>query len=403
MLTNKSFGIVYLDRNSFTYYSQNSTAINFTYPSSSIRELEVLNEELFNKEASEFIKSNKLIGGMIMILLAPDLLYEKVIIDDTLSKEPQPDEKDKIPADKATQEKNNEQVKTNPPSDNNISKQTLQEQRNSIIEDRNRLIQTFLEIIPLEEVASKTYKIEKGVKIIATNKRLYEMVIGVFNKYQFITDSVIPFTVLGTDIISGSIMNQDIATKIIRKYVTLKQYSLLEENSYALSRAATETHGLVMTAKVKSKKDYLLIGVFVCLLGVLGILAYPLVIPAKKSNVKLTPTVIYPTEAVTPTIVQTDQSASSSAVITKEIMKINIVGGTDMQSGILKQDLISSGYKNVTTIPGNTPASGKTVIIFSAVVPLTTRNEILQQLKRNLLNITAQEVASPEADVIINL
>ncbi len=402
MLANKKFGILYLDRNGFTYYSQSNSPISFTYPASSIKELDVVNEQILIDEIVSFIISNKISPIILMMVLSPEILYEKEFVYEPV--EPvKKSENIKDASDSAASQTNN---KTEMPIPVTAPKtpEELKEDQIRLEEERKRQIQLFLEIVPFEEIASKTYKIDKGVKAVTTNKKLYETVIQAFAKLNFLIDSVIPITVLPKGISDTSVMSQEIAKKLFKKFESLRVYSMLEENSYALSRAAITPHGITMSTKVTSKREFVLIGVFVLLIGILGIVAYTMVI-APKADTKVASIIEKPTimaEPPTLTLVPS-QEASGSGAINKRSMRILLSGGTEAQLNLLRATLIQNGYELITLRSGNSATSGRALVIFSSTVSNNDQEQILELLKKNLLSVTAQETASAEADVIVNI
>ncbi len=404
MLNKKPFGIVYLERGSFSYYRVNTPQVTFTYPASSIKELEVFNEQVLISEATNFLQSNKIIPLTVMFLLSPDVLYEKEFIYETEEKKkvvennkiepPIPNEPQNPVENIQTQERNLELMPVAKDAPLVFS-----------AEERNRQIQSFLDIVPFEEIASKSYKIDKGIKVIATNKKLYEILIHVFMKLNFVIDSVIPITAIPKSIISEHSLNQDNAKKLLKKLEALRVYSMLEENSYALSRAALSPHGITMSTKVSSKREFALIGIFLVLITTLGIVVYAAFIsPSKDTKVASMAQQISPTIAILPTAIPEPSPISTeSASITKETMSIQLTGGTNSQLNLLRQDLINQGYINIILRPSDTPASGRALVIFAARLSSDAKEQILLQLRQSLLSVTAQESASPEADVIVNL
>lgn len=402
MLANKKFGILYLDRNGFTYYSQSNSPISFTYPASSIKELDVVNEQILIDEIVSFIISNKISPIILMMVLSPEILYEKEFVYEPV--EPvKKSENIKDASDSAASQTNN---KTEMPIPVTAPKtpEELKEDQIRLEEERKRQIQLFLEIVPFEEIASKTYKIDKGVKAVTTNKKLYETVIQAFAKLNFLIDSVIPITVLPKGISDTSVMSQEIAKKLFKKFESLRVYSMLEENSYALSRAAITPHGITMSTKVTSKREFVLIGVFILLIGILGIVAYTMVI-APKADTKVASIIEKPTimaEPPTLTLVPS-QEASGSGTINKRSMRILLSGGTEAQLNLLRATLIQNGYELITLRSGNSATSGRALVIFSSTVSNNDQEQILELLKKNLLSVTAQETASAEADVIVNI
>lgn len=403
MLANKKFGILYLDRNGFTYYTQNAPSISFTYPVSSIKELDVVNEQILIDEAGSFILSNKISPIIMMIVLSSEVLYEKEFIYEPIESIKKPENLKGASGDMVLQA-DNSKSDTPIPITAPKTPEELKEDLIHIEEERKRQIQLFLEIVPFEEIASKTYKIDKGAKVITTNKKLYETIIQAFAKLNFLIDSVIPITILPKNIYDNSGMSQEVAKKLFRKFESLRAYSMLEENSYALSRSAMTPHGITMSTKVTSKREFVLIGVLILLIGILGIVAYTMVI-APKADTKVASIIEKPTimaEPPTLTLVPS-LTASESGDLARSSMRILLSGGTDAQLNLLKSTLIQNGYETITLKAGNSATNGRALVIFSSNVATAEQQQMLELLRKNLLSVTAQGVASAEADVIINL
>lgn len=403
MLSNKKYGILYLDRNGFTYYNHNNTPISFTYPASSIKELDVINEQLLIDETEQFILSNKISPVILMIVLSSEFLYEKEFIYESVEIVKKPESIKNL---SGVTDIQTDSAKMDLPIPVTAPKtpEELKEDQLRLEEERKRQIQLFLEIVPFEEIASKTYKIDKGVKVIATNKKLYETFIHACAKLSFLIDSVIPITLLPKHINEGSVMNQEVAKKIFKKFESLRVFSMLEENSYPLSRAALTPHGITMSTKVTSRRELMLIGVFVLLIGVLGIFAYTMVI-APNDKTKVASIIEKPTVIVTsPTLTLIPSpEASRSGVINKSSINILLTGGSVTQLNLLKNTLIQNGYESINLRPDNSTTSGRALVIFTSIVSIDEQQQMLEVLRKNLLSVTAQEAATAEAEVIINL
>lgn len=378
ILNKKSNALIFLDRTSFSYYKENNSILTFTYPTSSIKELDILNEQIFIAEVTNFFKSNNIHPGTLIVILSSDILYEKDFMFEP----------------KTISEKN-QQVK-----DINTS-----EQNTLPVEEKMAQMQSYLDIVPFDEIASKSYKIDKITKLVATNKKLYEMLVSMLNKLNFIVEAVVPITVIPKSIIDAPIFNSDNAKKIIKKFDTVSAYSLLEENSYALSRAALAPKGIKMSAKVSSKREYALIGVFVLLLSVLGIVSYVTFLsPATKRRVASENKIVPPTVVIRPSEIPVpDPSSTVSAFLNKQFLRIQITGGTASQSSLLREDLINNGYINITPKPNNIASSGRITVVFSSLLSGEVKDSIVGQLRKTFLNVSAQEAELTEVDLIINL
>lgn len=362
----KQFGIIYIERNGFSYYSQGINQSTFSFPQDAVHEIEVTNEDALTKAITEFISANKFPSATAVIILSADILYEKEIPDQLLTPE-KPD--------------------------------------NSPSEERMRKIQVFTDTVPFEEIGSKSYKIDKGIKVIATNKHLYMLVKSAFVKQGFFIDTVIPITMIGKDLMPNLGMTQDVANKLFSKFELFRQNNFLEESPVELGGTAIPVRGIQMTTKVTSKREFALIGVFGCLLLILGSVTYITFFATPKPkqiasmSKKVVPTVsLTPMASATATLV-----ASESARINKESLKVQINGGSQLQADLLKQQLLNSGYTTIALKPGNVAATGKAFVIFAKIVPAVTREIFITELKKSLLQVTVQEGETTDEDAVVNL
>lgn len=405
MIHTKSAAVLFIDKYSLTYFSESESSLTFTYPVSSIKEMEVVDEQLFMKELSSFMQSNKILPATVMIILAEGVIYEKVF---TLEDAGSTVDNGAVTVKNDTQDENKQDEAVNtqkidPKNENNNEPSQIKQSLNT--EDRVRLVQSFLDIVPFEELASKTYKADKGFKIIVTNKKLYETIVNTCLQAHFIVEGVVPVTIIPKDIIQDLQLSQEKAKIILKKFDVLRQYSLLEENSYALSKSAQMPHGITMSTKVSSVREYVLIGIFLTLLLTLGIIIYTtLLSPAKERKVASITQRITPTSIIVPSLIPTATfSSTPSAVLSKDTLKIQIAGGTGIQNEQLKQILLNDGYKNIVMKPNNIAAAGKATAIFPINLTAIIKEDIIKLLRNNFLTVTANEVASSEADIIINL
>lgn len=420
MIKKKGNGIVYLERSSFSYFTDNGTTFTFTYPAASIKELDVIDEHLFTIEATNFLSSNKIAPQTVMIVLSADILYEKDFvfeIPNTTTKENQQKIKDVDKKSEETSPQNppdnkvsvNVEAQPSPDSSPNpsdpITPNTNQGQVSMSAQERLAVMQTFIDVVPFDEIASKSYKIDKITKLVVTNKSLYEVMVRILNKLNFIVDSVVPITVIPKGILDTPVINQENSKKILRKFENVAVFSLLEENSFALSQAALSPHGITMSTKVSTKREYLLIGVFGLLILILGIVVYSTFLsPSKDRKIASEFRAVSPTVVILPTAIPTPVPVSTvSAQLSKEFLRIQITGGTTSQVNLLRQDFINNGYKNITPSPNNVPSAGRATVVFSSLLTTEIKDSILEQLRQSFLNVTAQEAEISDVDIIVNL
>ncbi len=391
LLHSRLLSIVYLDRNSLLFFTEKGQQFTFQFPPGTVKELEIINVVEFTKGLQLFIQSQKIPPATVMIILSPDILYEKEFLD-PLPNQSQADVKGDNNTEK--EKKSADQIQTQPVVDSRVV----------FLEERSRQIQLFLDTIPFEEIASKNYKILKGIKVVATNKTFYETVITIFAKQLFLIDAVVPFTVLDKGFTTSLGITAEKVKAICKRYEDVKHNSLLEENRLSFDHGMSDAHHIQMTTKITTKREIALVSVFGCLLLILGGMTYMTFFsPVKNRKVasvqqpRAIPTVV-PTITLTPT-----PDASASAALDKEKLKIFINGGTALQQNLLKQDFINNGFTDVSTKPSTIPATGKALIVFSSQLSQSAKEIILEQIKQSVLNVSVQEADSPEADVVINL
>lgn len=399
----KMTSILFLGKDSFEYYPHGDSPITFTYPKDSIKELEIVNEEVLTNEVKNFITTNKLVPSTVMIVVASDLLYEKEFIAENIDTQqvaeadPKKDSSKQQTPPKSSDESN--KVGQNK-EDTNLYEQKVSPTES---EEKIRKIQLFIDSVPFEEVSSKTYTIAHGLKVVVTNKSFYRTIQYIFTKNGFSIDAVVPVTMIPLEGSTNTAFSQEIANKILAKYEVVKENSLMGESSFLPNEVPTNYH-IKMTTKVTSKREMALIGVFVLLMLGLGIIVYTTFFaqpkPAAKRAVKNSPATntlqVSPTIAITPV-------ASESAAVDKSTIRIQMNGGTALQADLFRQSFISAGYTNVVTRPTNVPATGRALVIFSSTLPATAREAIVAEIKKSLLNVSVQETTTAEADVVITL
>jgi hypothetical protein len=399
MFTKRTIGFIYLARSGFTYYTDLGTPITFTYPSEYVQELEIKNEDAFVKNVTDFITANKIVPASVLILLSPEMIYEKEFIDE----QPKPVVSLQESKDTNQQSQPIDPSKPLQPTEPMTPKTTLASH-----EERLREISFFIESVPFEETASKVFRIDRGLRVVVTNKRLFQTVRTAFSHLGFLVEAVVPMTMLGKEFGTLVGMNDELMKKILIRYEVVKINNLLQDDPSALATPTAPGH-LQMSTKVQSKREYALIGVFVLLLLILGVIAYITFLPPKTKVASISQqppaqVTIVPTSPQ-PTVATSSATASSSASlnINKANMRIIISGDVSGQAGTLKSFFMSDGFTNVTTKPSTLPATGKVLIVFSSIVPIDVREALLIQVKKVNSNIAVQENKLNDSDILINL
>lgn len=217
----RSVGILFLKRGGFDFYEKTSDRIfNYTFPQELVSALDVINLEELKKQIKAFAQGGKFTKADLMIVLSPDILFEKDF----------------------------------PIQDPNI---------------QNVEIQKFLDIVPFESISTKTLTGDQGVRIIAVNKNLIDAIRISFEELGFLIEGIIPYEyVRGTEGMTS--LDNEISRNIIKDFDSLKNASFDFEKS---EKKPTPQIQLNTTkAKANSLRLYLMFGVFGLLLVVLFLL-----------------------------------------------------------------------------------------------------------------------------------
>ena len=246
-----NFGIFYIDNNkAYLYVSATGATLQVEIPADTMSYFDIINRDKFYQILQTVITANKIEPTPIVMLVPPAATYEMDVTGKT---------QDEI----------------------------------------NTQTQQFLESVPFEKVLSRTYKIPAdGSKVFATNKDLYEAVKHGFEKIKFSITSVISLTVLQRMMPDlGTSLNLEV---IAAKVDSIKQYSFMTSdviNNIVKTNQPTEEK-----EKPNPMRVYALVGVFVILLGVLGVMIYFSMQPAPKPVVRQTPPPAISNPTATPTI-----------------------------------------------------------------------------------------------------
>lgn len=168
--------IILLDSNKIEYYSPSTNNIvTLEFPSDAISDLEVLKKSDLEMKIVWFINQNKIHPSSLIMVLTESVCFEQDLPD--------------LPFDK-----------------------------------QETAFQNFLEYIPFENISHKTYKLQKGYKIVAVNKELYESVKDSFIKMGFTITAIVPTSIMGMNIKS---LDAAAGKYILEKSEYAKQHTLV--------------------------------------------------------------------------------------------------------------------------------------------------------------------------------
>ncbi len=222
-----SLGFLYLDQNGLLLYTTGTSAvIQFAFPIDLVRDLEVINKELLQKEIRTLIKNNNLAPARYIIALSENVLFEKPFHDS----------------------------------------KSLETQKE---------IQEFLDNMPFEHTTTIIFENAES-KLIATNKDLYQSLVRILQQEGSVVEYILPSYVLGVDVTRALSMTKELLLEVHRKAPSLRQYSFLTDaiaSPQNHQAEALKPSGVQVEKKSdpEKKRIFLLVGVFVFLLAILGI------------------------------------------------------------------------------------------------------------------------------------
>lgn len=355
----KSDGVLYLDRNSlWIFISSSQNIFKFVFQPGIIKDFEIVSKEDLQKQLTFFIESNKFPPARMVLILSDASIFEKNL--------------------------------------------PLMNETERVVQ-----IQNYIDNVPFEDVGIKLLPFEKGVRILATNRTLYETLKDIFEKKGINIEGVIPALIVSREVHFANGLDARSAHYLIGKIDTLKQYSF-PINSQALINKTEQKPGQ-LHEKPKNNSLIFLTAIFVLLLVVMGYMVYqnfyapptpvlpqaPVEIP---QNVKSAPTEI-------PTIPpsNTPQSSSPSATFDKTTLKITIISSGDpVQTDKLRQEMIKIGYKNVIiNITGNSVS--RTQIVVPSLMPGELKSELAAQVAALFPNPTVIENNTVKDEITITL
>jgi hypothetical protein len=347
--SHQKLGVLFLDSTKFDLFlPQTNAVISYSLPPLLVRDLEILDKESLAKEISTFIDTNKVSPMSLIIALSERVLFSRDFANTA----------------------------------------DLQEQVN--------IVQDFLDTIPFDNLSTKTFKLEKGFKVVAANRDFYENIKESFETKNFIVDAVAPITIVDPNFATLTLLDKQTAQKVLAKLSTLKQNAL--EIHYESTVVNPKKQQEAEDKKAYKIRLYAMIGVFAILFIIMGVMLYQTFKPQPQSQASL-PSV---TQSPTPTLPLTPTTSPDIAL--KKTLQISITNPARAStlSATLQSNLLSAGFDNVQVATQST-SSTRTRIIFKTTVPSTLREEIVTVVSKIFVNPAIVEQPDIISDVAVFL
>lgn len=256
----KGGGVIYLQRDRFQIFTTLQPVVaNFPFVNEIVRDLDVVNGEIFANILKVFIESNKILPCNFTIVLADNVCFIKDFPSNST------------------------------PPEAGATPEQIREQKKAEKKELEKGEKDFVEHVPFEKVASKSFPIQNGERVFATNQELFDLIKNSFESQGSSVEAVIPGEIFGNNLGTLSALTSEAAALVFQMTPNLKQYNLLvqqftepEEVEKKGEFEVAESQP-VLPAKNDHKREIMLGAIF-------GVLVIVLIVVYFMSNQKPTKT-----------------------------------------------------------------------------------------------------------------
>lgn len=367
--------VIYLDRNGFILYQDSLASLfQFSFLPDVVRDLEVINKEKLISFINSFIQTTKIIQSSLVVVLSDSVIFQKTLVAGSQA------------AQAVSQ------------TDNNTGE--LQEKE----------IQNFLENIPFEDILAKQVKTTLGIMLVAVNKELVETITDPFKKYGCFIAAIVPSFIYGETVNFASTgLTYDTAQAVLQKGELLKQGNLLTGQEAINPPQSLEDNKEQEKEKPKNIRQYVLVGIFIVLLIILGIAYFTLGrAPLTPKKIQSQPPV-EPINAISPTptisIEPTNilKESSPSATVDPKSIQIKIIEKAENKNleNALRQGLLQVGFQDIKSEISANAIPAKSSVLFSQSIPNILRQIAISEIKKVLPDVLVQESQDAELTITV--
>lgn len=328
--------VIYIRKNSLIFYISSSKK-QLELPSNIASDITIKDPIMYQKLVEEFISGNHIKKTKVLIILSPEVTFQKII----------------------------------PPSE---------------IKNLSTLSQAFSEMIPSDALITKNIPMPDGIHLIATNKRIYQILIDKLREIDWDVNSIFPVILVTED--------NELSQEAIKKFPKdlIKKSDFLDERQPEL-----DPRNYVETPKKAGFLKILTILLIIILLAVVfGALWY--------FRANFTPQKA-PQSVTTSEPISTESAKLQTATSSAEIndLTAQVLNGTGVagQAGLVKDQLQELGLSDIETGNAEGAGGGDTVVVFADLVPQTLRDKIVNLLKEEFAGVEVQKAPNPLFDILI--
>jgi hypothetical protein len=376
--------ILFIDRFSFSAYQDTLTTIpKFNFTQDLVSNLDVVNKVQFVSLVSTFIEINKIVPSSLAIILSDDVIYIKDLAGPVQKPVLAPGS---APAPKieATEDKEHKDE-----------------------------VENFLENIPFEEILARVIKTGNINRIVAVNRDLVMTTVDAFTVKGSTIDSITPGFMYGQNVNFTKGLTSDNLKAILGNVEILRLGNLLTDQEKMIIgrdiRSELESPSAIVEKKKQNLTQYILAGIFVILLIVLGVVYFLSQKADEASDTKNINSIINQKIAVPAVIpTATPVPATASATISSSDLKtVNIKISYDTQSSSiaasLKTGFSGMGFENVANEISKVSTPEKSSVIFSQNISTDLRSSIITEIKEVLQNFSILESQDASSTIDISI
>ncbi len=253
--------------------------------------------------------------------------------------------------------------------------------------------QAFFDNISLDKdlLAKETLANNENVYAFATNRRLYQLVAEAMSAVGWELLAVVAVSIF--DVKDNTLIKKE-AAEILKKNDLINAGDFLQKNPVKEKVDKVDNQGETEKSSRKSLYFLLLIIPFVLILGFVFVFGSFGLSKISFTLQKPTPT-IAPTAAPSPTPTIVSKK--------KEDIKIQVQNGTGTagQAKLVKDALLTLGFKTIDTGNADKTDNTDTSVAFSKAIASDTKDEIVNMLKKSFASVASKATDSGAYDVII--
>lgn len=342
--------IVYVSRTSLRLYNAKEGEISsFEFPQGSVANLEIVNEELFQKSFGDFLANLDLKNRKAVLVLTKSIYFEKLLPEGS-------------------------------PEEDGLK---------------------FFNSIPFENfmVLQKTFDTDSGTLLFAANKFFYGKIAEIFESFGWKIKAIWPVTLFFTPK-SKDDLSADEVGEIFNSWQKLKKEDLRNNQGQAF---AEKQQGVVLE---NSRNAYgiktIFLSVTLILVLVSSLFLFRMWLP---SNKPLAPALEKQQgkEEESKKVTTNNPIASESGVFFEKVT-IRIDNGTGIlgQASKTKDLLQKSGFKNIEVGTTKLQSTAQTSVVFAPDIVQAVRDRIIQVLDEYFVNIdVSEDPILPAGQVVI--